>query len=136
MERVFTLKEELLTVVKENPVHLISTLACIRGELGSSFLELTASRTIVKVKVKFSSYNKITNYITFNKNLSDDDFEITPSTSKEKIVVNKMRNMISSIYHAPIIIGDDAQKEDRYIHKAYLDLKSGEFETVLFYEYS
>ena len=142
MERVPTLKEELYTVVKENPGHLIATSACIGGELGNSILNLTTARTIGDVKAETAAYNQIVDFIRWNKDLFGTDFylEIAPAASKDQIVVNKMIAKLSSIYgNIPIVIGDDShylKKEDRYIHKAYLNSKGGERETDLFYEYS
>ena len=142
MERVPTLKEELYAVVKENPGHLIATSACIGGELGSSILNLTTARTIGDVKTETAAYNQIVDFIRWNKDLFGTDFylEIAPAASKDQIVVNKMIAKLSSIYgNIPIVIGDDShylKKEDRYIHKAYLNSKGGERETDLFYEYS
>ena len=141
MERVVTLKEELANIIKENPGHLLATSACIGGELGSSILELTTARTIGDVKAESAAYNCIVDFIKFNKEIFGTDFylEIAPAASKEQIIVNNMINKLSSLYHIPIVIGDDAhylKKEDRYIHKAYLNSKGGERETDLFYEYS
>jgi len=142
MERVPTLKEELYAVVKENPGHLIATSACIGGELGNSILNLTTARTTGDVKTETTAYNQIVDFIRWNKDLFGTDFylEIAPAASKDQIVVNKMIAKLSSIYgNIPIVIGDDShylKKEDRYIHKAYLNSKGGERETDLFYEYS
>ena len=141
MERVPTLKSELFEIVKENPGHLIATSACIGGELGSSILELTSARTIGDVKAETAAYHKIVNFIIWNKELFGTDFylEIAPAASKDQITVNKMIHTLSGIYNIPMVIGDDShylRKEDRYIHKAYLNSKGGERETDLFYEYS
>ena len=141
MERVPTLKEELYAVVKENPGHLIATSACIGGELGSSILDLTTSRTMDNVKAETAAYQQIKDFIFYSKDLFGPDFymEVAPAASKDQIIVNKMISNLSDLYHIPIVIGDDShylRKEDRYIHKAYLNSKGGERETDLFYEYS
>ena len=141
MERVPTLKSELSEIVKENPGHLIATSACIGGELGSSILELTSARTIGDVKTETAAYQRIVEFIGFNKTLFGTDFylEVAPAASKDQITVNNMIAKLSDLYHIPIVIGDDShylRKEDRYIHKAYLNSKGGERETDLFYEYS
>ena len=141
MERVPTLKSELEEEILKNPGHLIATSACIGGELGNLILDLVSARTIGDSKKEVISYNKITKFIEFNKRLFNDDFyfEIAPAASKDQIIVNKMINKLSSLYNISIVIGDDShylKKEDRYIHKAYLNSKGGERETDLFYEYS
>lgn len=141
LERVPTLKEELKEEVMKNPGHLIATSACIGGELGSSILELNVARTTGDVKAEAAAYSRITEFLEFNKTLFGSDFylEIAPAASKDQIEVNKMISKLSSLYSIPIVIGDDShylKKEDRYIHKAYLNSKGGERETDLFYEYS
>ena len=141
LERVPTLKEELKEEIMKNPGHLIATSACIGGELGSSILELNVARTTGDVKSEAAAYTRITEFLEFNKALFGSDFylEIAPAASKDQIEVNKMINKLSSLYSIPIVIGDDShylKKEDRYIHKAYLNSKGGERETDLFYEYS
>ena len=141
MERVPTLKEELKEIVKANPGHLISTSACIGGELGTSILDLSSARAMGNDKAEAAAYYKIKEYIEFNLDLFGNDFylEAAPAASKDQITVNIMLNKLSSIYNIPIVIGDDShylKKEDRYIHKAYLNSKGGERETDLFYEYS
>ncbi len=141
LERVPTLKEELKEEVMKNPGHLIATSACIGGELGSSILELNVARTTGNVKAEAAAYTRIIEFLEFNKALFGSDFylEIAPAASKDQIEVNKMISKLSSLYSIPIVIGDDShylKKEDRYIHKAYLNSKGGERETDLFYEYS
>ena len=141
LERVPTLKEELKEEVMKNPGHLIATSACIGGELGSSILELNVARTTGDVKAEAAAYTRIIEFLEFNKALFGSDFylEIAPAASKDQIEVNKMISKLSSLYSIPIVIGDDShylKKEDRYIHKAYLNSKGGERETDLFYEYS
>ena len=125
----------------KNPGHLIATSACIGGELGSSILELNVARITGDVKAEAAAYSRITEFLEFNKTLFGSDFylEIAPAASKDQIEVNKMISKLSSLYSIPIVIGDDShylKKEDRYIHKAYLNSKGGERETDLFYEYS
>ena len=141
MERVVTLKSEVKNIIVENPGHLIATSACIGGELGSSILELHNCRLNGNDKGESAAYQRIKNFIIWVKEVFGADFyfEIAPAASKEQIIVNNMINKLSSLYHIPIVIGDDAhylKKEDRYIHKAYLNSKGGERETDLFYEYS
>ena len=141
MERVPTLKSELEFIVKQNPGHLIATSACIGSELGYSILELSTAKAIGDGKAETAAYNRIVKYLSFNKILFGDDFylEIAPAASKEQIIVNNMISKLSALYSIPIVIGDDShylKKEDRYIHKAYLNSKGGERETDIFYEYS
>ncbi len=126
MERVPTLKEELFEEVMNNPGHLIATSACIGGELGSLILNLTISRRIGDINTETASYRQIKQFLEFNQQLFGPDFylEIAPAASDDQIIVNKMINKLSSLYNIPIVIGDDSHyltKEDRYVHKAYLN---------------
>ena len=60
------------------------------------------------------------------------------SSRKDQITVNKMLYNISHLL-VNMVIGSDAhylRKEDRYVHKAYLNSKGGEREVDDFYEYS
>mgnify|MGYP003312629076 CR=1 FL=1 len=70
-----------------------------------------------------------------------DDFyiECAPGCSKEQIAVNKRLKSISDAFKIPMVIGTDAhylKKEDRFVHKAYLNSKGGEREVDDFYEFS
>ncbi len=141
MERVPTLKEDLWNIVKKNPGHLISTSACIGGELGTSILAMEMARKMEDKNGEILAYNQICDFINFNKSLFGPDFymEIAPATSKDQVIVNKKIVQIANLFDIKIVIGDDShylRKEDRYIHKAYLNSKGGERETDLFYEYS
>ena len=142
MERVPTLKEDLWNIVSQNPGHLIATSACIGGELGSSILNLELARKISDHNGEIVAYNQICSFIEWNKRLFGPDFyiEIAPAASKDQITVNKKLVQIAQNFgNIKLVIGDDSHyltKEDRYIHKAYLNSKGGERETDLFYEYS
>ena len=141
MERVPTLKEDLWNIVKKNPGHLISTSACIGGELGTSILAMEMARKMEDKNGEILAYNQICDFINFNKSLFGPDFylEIAPAASKDQVIVNKKIVQIANLFDIKIVIGDDShylRKEDRYIHKAYLNSKGGERETDLFYEYS
>ena len=141
MERVPTLKEDLWNIIKKNPGHLISTSACIGGELGTSILAMEMARKMEDKKGEILAYNQICDFINFNKSLFGSDFylEIAPAASKDQVIVNKKIAQIANLFDIKIVIGDDShylRKEDRYIHKAYLNSKGGERETDLFYEYS
>ena len=141
MERVPTIKDDLSRIVKEDPGHLIATSACIGGELSNSILEMERARHIGDKATEKIKYNQIVNYIKLMNDLFGDDFyiEVAPGASKDQILVNNKLVQIAQAYNKKLVIGDDAhylRKEDRYIHKAYLNSKGGERETDAFYEYS
>lgn len=141
MERVPTLKSELEEIILKNPNNIIATTACLGGELSSSILRMVKARQIEDNNEATAAYNQINNFIIWCKNLFKDDFyiECAPGKSKDQITVNKKLAEIAKIYNIKMVIGTDAHylnKEDRYVHKAYLNSKGGEREVDEFYEYS
>ena len=141
MERVPTLKSELAAVVKKDPGHLIATSACLGGELSSCITEMEHARKIEDTVTANKKHQQIKDFMFFCDDLFGDDFyiEVAPGASKDQIVANNKLAQIAQVFHKKLLIGDDAhylKKEDRYIHKAYLNSKGGERETDSFYEYA
>ena len=141
LERVPTLKSDLEKVVKKNPGHLIATTACIGGEFSSAILGLDAARKTADETRAIMYKQMIINFVLWCKDLFNDDFyfEVAPGASREQILVNKKIAELSTVFNVPIVIGTDAHyltKEDRYVHKAYLNSKGGEREVDDFYEYA
>ena len=141
MERVPTLKSELEEIVMREPGHLLATSACLGGELSSSVLEMEKARHMEDEATAAIKYNQIIEFMTFVDKLFGNDFyvEVAPGASKEQIIVNNKLVQIAHVFNKKVVIGDDAhylKKEDRYIHKAYLNSKGGERETDSFYEYA
>lgn len=141
LERVPTLKSELSEIVKKDPGHLIATSRCIGGELSSAVLVMENARHIGDVETRSAAYNQIVNFLTFVTDLFHDDFyiECAPGANKDQIIVNKKLIEIARAYNIKMVIGTDRhylKKEDRYVHKAYLNSKGGEREVDDFYEYS
>ena len=141
MERVPTLKSELAAVVKKDPGHLIATSACLGGELSSCIVEMEHARKIEDTETANKKHQQIKDFMFFCDDLFGDDFyiEVAPGASKDQIIANNKLAQIAQVFHKKLVIGDDAhylKKEDRYIHKAYLNSKGGERETDMFYEYT
>lgn len=141
MERVPTLKSELEKIVMANPGHLIATTACIGGELGTSILRLEECEAVGDNINGDRYYQQIINFVEFCKRIFNDDFylEVAPGKSKDQVRVNHRINKISQAFGVKICSGSDAHyltKEDRYVHKAYLNSKGGEREVDSFYEYT
>ena len=141
LERVPTLKSDLKRIVDSNPGHLIATTACIGGELSGTILELEAARKMGDTEGSLSAKQKIINFVLWCKEVFGDDFyfEVAPGASREQIIVNKKIAELSVVFDVSIVIGTDAHyttKEDRYVHKAYLNSKGGEREVDDFYEYA
>ena len=141
MERVPTLKSELAAVVRKDPGHLIATSACLGGELSSCIIEMEHARKIEDIETANKKHQQIKDFMFFCDDLFGDDFyvEVAPGASKDQIIANNKLAQIAQVFHKKLVIGDDAhylKKEDRYIHKAYLNSKGGERETDAFYEYA
>ena len=141
VERVPTLKLDLAKVVRKNPGHLIITTACIGGELSDSVLEMEKARTIGDTRTAEQKKLQIIDFMQLMIELFGEDFyiECAPAASKNQILVNKKLLELSKCFRVPMVIGSDAHylsKQDRYVHKTYLNSKNGEREVDSFYEYS
>lgn len=142
MERVPTLKSELAAIVKKDPGHLIATSACLGGELSSCIVEMEHARKIGDAETGIKKEHQIDSFMEYVDDLFGDDFyiEVAPGASKDQILVNSvLAALAKNRFYKKLVIGDDAhylKKEDRYIHKAYLNSKGGERETDAFYEYA
>jgi DNA polymerase-3 subunit alpha len=141
LERVPTLKSDLEEIVKKNPGHLIATSACIGGELSGSVLIMEKARQVGDLKTAEDAKNNIIRFVLWCKELFGEDFyiECAPGGSREQIIVNKKLVEMAPQFGVKMVIGTDAHyltKEDRYVHKAYLNSKGGEREVDDFYEYA
>lgn len=141
MERVPTLKSDLEKTVRANRGHLIATTACLGGELSSNILAMENARKIGDMRTAQECKTNIINFVLWCKDLFGEDFymEIAPAANKDQIIVNKKMVELSKAFGVKMVIGSDAHyltKEDRFVHKAYLNSKGGEREVDDFYEYS
>lgn len=139
MERVPTLKCELAAIVKEfGKGHLIASSACLGSELDNAILEMDKAERVGNIEGKKEYYNKIIELITWCKKIFDDDYymEIQPARSKEQLIVNRRMKAIADYFNVKIIVTTDAhylRKEDREVHKAFLNSKQGDREVDEFY---
>lgn len=142
MERVPTLKKDLEEILKKYPNSLIGTTACLGGELSVNVLELIKNEKIGNENDAAVSYNNIINFLLWCKSIFGENnfyIECAPGASKEQIMVNKRFPSIAKAFNLKMVVGTDAhylKKEDRYVHKAYLNSKGGEREVDDFYEYA
>lgn len=141
MERVPLLKSELKDIMEKYKGHIIATTACIGGELGTLILKLTEAEEKQEVELAQSFHNDIVKFITYCQDIFSDDFyiECAPATSREQIIVNKRLLKIANAFNIKMCVGTDAHylvKDDRYVHKAYLNSKNGEREIDSFYEFT
>ena len=139
MERVPTLKSELEQIIlKYGKGHLIASSACLGSELDYCILEMDKAEKVGNVEGKAEYYYRIINFVNWCKLLFDDDyyFEIQPADTKEQLIVNRRMKALSDYFKVKIIVTTDAHylnKEDRWIHEAYLNSKQGDREVASFY---
>jgi DNA polymerase-3 subunit alpha len=133
IRRVPTYYQDIVEVIGANPGHVIGTTACLGGMLATQLLKYRETEDEVLWK-------KILNWCNLMKNTfgGKDYFylELQPSESKEQSYVNRKLIEISSILDIDYIITTDTHyltKEDRPIHKAYLNSQDGDREVDSFY---
>lgn len=141
LERVPLLKSELWDIMERYKGDVIGTTACIGGELGSAIMNLDKCEKLNDTTNAKRYHEQIVSFLEFCKQIFGDDFylEVAPGESEEQILVNKRIKKISEVFGIPMCIGSDAHyltKEDRYVHKAYLNSKGGEREVDAFYEFT
>ncbi len=141
MERVVTTYSDLQEIISKYPGSIIATTACLGGELSTMTLRLVESRNLHDIDGERMMQDRIANFVLFCKNIFGEDFyiECAPGLSKEQIAVNKQLVSIAQCFNVKMVVGTDAhylKKEDRFVHKAYLNSKGGEREVDDFYEYA
>ena len=142
LERVPTLKSELQEIMKKYKGHIIATTACIGGELSTNLLGLALARKAQDKEAEREYYNKACTFINFCiDTFGKDDFyiECAPSPKEDQVLVNKQLLNVAHAFNLKMVVGTDAhylKKEDRFVHKAFLNSKDGEREVDDFYEYS
>ena len=141
MERVPVTKEELASVVKKYPGHLIASTACMGGELSTNALAMVEAESVNDMTSAKVFYDNICAFVDYCVNLFGQDFyiECAPSTANDQRAVNAKLYRIAKAYNIPMVIGTDSHyltKADRFVHKSYLNSKGGEREVDSFYEFA
>lgn len=141
MERVPTLKSELTKIISKYKNHVIATTACLGGELSSNVLNYITAEKNNNINEKQTYYNNIIDFLKYCVSLFGDDFyiECAPSANKDQMAVNKKLSEIAAVFNIKMVVGTDSHyltKEDRYVHKTYLNSKGGEREVDSFYEFT
>ncbi|MBQ5475180.1 MAG: PHP domain-containing protein [Lachnospiraceae bacterium] len=132
MRRVPTYYQDLFDIIGKEPGHVIGSTACLGGALPTQLLKY---RDLEDPSLK----EKIGIWIQQMDNLfgrGNFFLEMQPSNNKDQIYVNKRLLDISEATGIPYIITTDShylKKEDRIIHKAYLNAQNGEREVDEFY---
>lgn len=141
LERVPTLYSDIEEIVKKYPNSLIATTACLGGELSVNTLRLITAEKTGDENGAIEAHNNIVNFMLWCKEQFKDNFyiECAPGCSKDQVLVNNRLVSIANAFNVKMVIGTDAhylKKEDRYVHKAYLNSKGGEREVDEFYEFA
>lgn len=141
LERVPTIYTDIEEIVKKYPNSLIATTACLGGELSVNTLALINAEKINDKKSAEAAHNNIVKFMLWGKEQFGDDFyiECAPGCSLDQTQVNRRLVSIAKAFNVKMVIGSDAhylKKEDRYVHKAYLNSKGGEREVDEFYEFT
>lgn len=133
MLRVPTYYKDIEEVVKPNPGHLVASSACMGGFIGTRLLRDKNNPEIIETVEKIKSWISYIQSVFGRENFF---LELQPSHSKDQIFVNKWLVSLSKELKIPAIITTDSHfgsKEERPIHKAYLNSKEGEREVDAFY---
>lgn len=131
MRRVPTYYQDLIDVIGANPGHVIGSTACLGGCLPTQLLRNRDTGA--------PSMDLIERWITqiqgiFGK--EDFYFEMQPSFNKDQIYVNQKLVELANKFDIKYIITNDAhylKKDDRAIHKAFLNSQQGDREVDDFY---
>ena len=132
MRRVPTYYQDLVEIISNNKGHIIGSTACRGSALGIQLLKYKETQDE-------NLLNKIENWIIKMDNIFGHGnfyLEMQPSHDKEQIYINKKIIELSKKFDIKYIITCDqhyAKKEDRKIHKAFLNAQNGEREVDDFY---
>lgn len=132
MYRVPTYYDDLFDMLQTYRGHVIGSSACLGGSV---------PRAILKYKDNPNSndWDGIKYWINTMDNIFGRGFfflELQPSDSEEQIYVNKKLVQLSKETNVPYIISTDAhylRKDDRDVHKAFLNAQEGDREVDEFY---
>ena len=119
MRRTFIDRQQLEEIIGDDKGHLVSTTACLGGQLANLFKQYGNDDTNIIEK------HKIHDFISWCKNMFPNDFafEMQPSNDEEQIGYNKFLIKMSECYKVPLVIHTDAhylKAEDKDIHMAFL----------------
>ena len=132
MRRVPTYYSDLIEIIGSNPGHIIGSTACLGGALGTQLLRFRETQD-------FQLLERIKTWCIQMKQVFGPDcfyLEMQPSKNEEQLYANKMIYELSHELDIPYIITTDThylKKEDRPIHKAYLNAQNGDREVDDFY---
>ena len=142
MERVPTLKNELSEVMAKYKGHVVATTACFGGELSTNLYGMALAQVAGDEAMAREYYNNACKFIDYCiDTFGRENFyiECAPSTKNDQVIVNRKLLGVAKAYGLNMVVGTDAhylKKEDRFVHKSYLNSKGGEREVDDFYEFT
>ena len=132
MRRVPTYYQDLIDIIRANPGHVIGTTACLGGALPTQLLKYRQTKN-EELYEKIVAWCEQMEWIFGEGNFY---LELQPAANAEQKYVNRALLDIAKNYHFPYIITTDThylKKEDKPIHKAYLNSQNGDREVDDFY---
>jgi len=132
MRRVPTYYQDLIDVIGENRGHVIGTTACLGGALPTQLLRYRDSGS-QELYERIIAWCEQMEWIFGPGNFY---LELQPAANRDQRYVNRALIDIANTYHFPYIITTDShylKKEDKPIHKAYLNSQNGDREVDDFY---
>ena len=132
MRRVPTYYNDLFEIIGKNPGHVIGSTACLGGALPTQLLKYRDTKNAElgrKIGIWIDQMDNLFGRGNFY-------LELQPSKNKDQIYVNEQLIELSGITGIPYIITTDShylRKEDRVVHKAYLNAQNGDREVDDFY---
>lgn len=132
MRRVPTYYNDLFEIIGKNPGHVIGSTACLGGALPTQLLKYRDTKNAElgrKIGIWVDQMDNLFGRGNFY-------LELQPSKNKDQIYVNEQLIELSGITGIPYIITTDShylRKEDRVVHKAYLNAQNGDREVDDFY---
>jgi len=137
MRRVPITYSQIEEIISTNRGHLMATTACLGGFLPNTLMGMYNGEIEKSV-----AQDRIKKFIEWCINAFEKDnffFELQPSTSEEQTMVNRMIKSIGDSKDIKSIITTDSHylsKEDRSIHRAFLQSQEGEREVDAFYGFT
>ena len=132
MYRVPTYYDDLFDMLDQYKGHIIGSTACLGGSIPREILKYRNNPDI-------KTWDGIKHWVdTMNDAFGQGYFylELQPSESEDQIYVNQKLVQLSNETNIPYIISTDAhylKKEDREVHKAFLNSQEGDREVDEFY---
>jgi DNA polymerase-3 subunit alpha len=142
MERVPITKEEMANIMSKYKGHVVASTACMGGELSTLAYNWAMAEKVHDTENANNYYRQVCHFLDYCLNVFGEDFyiECAPSTAEDQCITNRKLYEIACIYYnIPMIVGTDSHyltKEDRFVHKSYLNSKGGEREVDSFYEFA